>query len=117
MQGQFPISNPFLALPPHPHLFSFPSASTAQAASPFAFSQQRPVSADNAQQVPKLFSFGEGIGSVTESEAFFAGEQHVKAAGQQADAGQPYFGFDTQAAGARSGQSHLQNKSKHHGWK
>lgn len=111
---QFPISNPFLAPPPHPHLFSFTSASTAQAASPFAFSQQRPVSADNAQQVFKLFSFGEGIGSVTESEAFFAGEQHVKAAGQQADAGQP---FDTQAAGARSAQSHLQNKSKHHGWK
>ena len=112
-QGGFPLANPFL-------VSGFPSVSSGEAATAFAFSQQKPVSANAAQHVPQLFSFGQGVSSVTEPGASCAGEQHAEAAGQQADAGQSIFGFDAQAAaasspaGAISAQSRSHSKPKHH---
>ena len=69
--GRFPSSNPLLAPPSTPNLFGFPNASTGQAAKPFAFSQQRPMSAGASQQVPQPFSFGHRVSSAAEPGTLF----------------------------------------------
>lgn len=104
--GGLPTANPFAGL--HSTFFDTPTPFTSfdvpsgQVDRPFAFSQQTAASADAVRHVPEPFSFGSGVGSAFQSgvSQCHDGEDPVKAAGQQAGAGQPTFGLDTQVAAA-----------------